>query len=180
MTYSHIKALLRYLQIKRQNASPDSFSITKLPTAPAVWPTHVQCVTAQRQEGVNTTSEETFPSGDDGRGLYSWRLLVLTVLFATTTVLKTPAFTNGKNGTFSLSANRKPYLHRCAVAHNRLNSSNSSSKSICKKEDPEMAEIRHVTSCVTFSLWSLTQLLTKRTSYAHDTKVTSYTQLTDF
>lgn len=32
------------------------------------------------KKGVNTTSEETFPSGDDGRGLHSWRLLVLTVL----------------------------------------------------------------------------------------------------
>lgn len=28
-------------------------------------------------------------------------------------------------------------------------------------------QVRHATSCVTFSLWSLTQLLTKRTFYAH-------------
>lgn len=125
---------------------------------------HVQCVTAQRKEGVNTTSEETFPSGDDSKGLHSRRLLVLTALlplqlFWKHLLLQMVKMLHG------------PYVqtlsHTCGFAAAQI--ANSSSKCICKKEDPEMAgqKSRDVTSCVTFSLWSLTQLLTKRTSYAH-------------
>lgn len=40
--------------------------------------------------------------------------------FTTTTLLKTPAFTNGKNAAWSLCANSKPHLWICSCTNSKL------------------------------------------------------------